>query len=334
MFSLSFRCGFVALLLLNLSIAGCDRKGVSSQPQIPTVSPSEQAKRSSTALEKQRNNKQQSLPESPQKMCGDSLPKDVNSYPASFYPVFVDYSKKNLELVKKHFCEDAIEKVREKTGKSVIQVASFTSLEKVNQFKEKLSQHFNGVDVGEPTVVESLPATVSKESFTKFPGLSLQQLKELRGLIGYNNKYKIDFKVVLPTYLPDGYQVRQFSATTIEYELKYCNFDNQCFSIRADNGQWGDGLTNFSRVEVSSLALGDVTLEYIKADDLSASSFATFRKDILRKDGTKMMSYSMGSLCEKLSEKRVCSKSQLSLPDAVKIVKSLQYANSNLKCNT
>lgn len=234
-------------------VLGSYGKSVDAQTIAPSSIQAEQPK----AIK----DKKITLPETPQKTCGDPLPNDAKTYPVSFYPVYVDYNEKSLELVKKHFCEDAFKDIREKTGKDIVQVASFTSPEKANQSKERLSH--------------------------KFSGLNLQQLKELKALIGNNNRDKIDFKVVLPTYLPNGYKVHQFSAVnntqySIHYEITYCNFNKQCLILRADNGQWGNGPLGFSKLEIPSPALGDITLEYVEADNLSISSFATFRKPTFR----------------------------------------------------
>jgi hypothetical protein len=180
---------------------------------------------------------------------------------------------------------------------------------------------------------DSIFVDAKPNSYAKtFPGLNLQQIKKLKALIGNNNRDKIDFKVILPTYLPNGYRVHQLRAVnnaqySISYEVIYRNSDNECFTLRADNGQWGDGLSGLSRINVSSSALGVITLEHTDFDRLSSSSFVSFRKDILRANSTRtMMSYSMVSIRDNhyLPEFSGC-KAELRLNEAVKIVESLRY---------
>ena len=95
-----------------------------------------------------------SLPDKAEKVCGDRLPEDPASYPVSFYSVSVEYSADNLSKIKNHFCEDALPRTSKSLGREVVQVASFTSKEKADSFKVKLSQYFGQVTIGEPTVIE------------------------------------------------------------------------------------------------------------------------------------------------------------------------------------
>lgn len=93
----------------------------------------------------------------PQPVCGDTLPTDLKAYPVKLYPVFVDYSESNLQTVQSKFCQDALSKTREKTGKQAIQVGSFLTVDRANTFKEFLLKNIGSGEVGEPTVIESNP---------------------------------------------------------------------------------------------------------------------------------------------------------------------------------
>jgi hypothetical protein len=94
----------------------------------------------------------------PQPVCGDSLPTDLKAYPVKLYPVFVDYNESNLQIVKSKFCQDALPRTREKTGKQAIQVGSFLTVDRANSFKEFMLKNIGSGEVGEePTVIESNP---------------------------------------------------------------------------------------------------------------------------------------------------------------------------------
>lgn len=89
--------------------------------------------------------------------CGDSLPTNPQEFPASFYPVYVSMTDENLNKITRSFCRDAYSMTRKDAGKKAIQVASFTSLDKADDFQQYLGQFFSGVEVGEPTIVEKKP---------------------------------------------------------------------------------------------------------------------------------------------------------------------------------
>jgi len=134
---------WLLLLVASSIVVGCYQSGdtipVSSSPiqtdqskQIAKTSPSTQASPLKTS-----NDKQTTLPETPQKTCGENLPKDVKDYPVSFFPVYIDYSEKSLELVNNHFCKDAYKRFSNKLNKDIIQIASFVSYDKATQFQKK-----------------------------------------------------------------------------------------------------------------------------------------------------------------------------------------------------
>jgi hypothetical protein len=89
--------------------------------------------------------------------CGDSLPTNPQEFPVSFYPVYVSMTDENLNKMTRSFCRDAYAMTRKDVGTKAIQVASFTSLDKAEDFKSYLAQFFSRVEIGEPTIVESKP---------------------------------------------------------------------------------------------------------------------------------------------------------------------------------
>lgn len=86
----------------------------------------------------------------PQPNCGDAMPTDPKDFPVNFYPVFVDYSESNLQIVTSRFCKDAYQMVRQDTNKEAIQVGSFTSFERAELFKAFLQKTFSSGDIGQP----------------------------------------------------------------------------------------------------------------------------------------------------------------------------------------
>lgn len=91
----------------------------------------------------------------PQPNCGDAMPTDPKAFPVNFYPVFVDYSESNLQIVTSRFCKDAYQMVRQDTNKEAIQVGSFTSFERAELFKAFLQKTFSSGEVGQPKRYES-----------------------------------------------------------------------------------------------------------------------------------------------------------------------------------
>jgi hypothetical protein len=89
----------------------------------------------------------------PQNSCGDRLPDDQTAYPVTFYPVFVTYTETNLNQLKSEFCRDAFKIFREKNNRHEIQVGSFMTQQRANEFKAVLSETFNGVDIGEGSII-------------------------------------------------------------------------------------------------------------------------------------------------------------------------------------
>jgi len=102
----------------------------------------------------------------PKPVCGDSLPSDPKAYPVKLYPVFVDYSESNLQTVKSKFCQDALPRTREKTGKQALQVGSFLTIDRANAFKEFMLKNIGSGEVGDdPTVIESQPTSKINSAF-------------------------------------------------------------------------------------------------------------------------------------------------------------------------
>jgi hypothetical protein len=270
----------------------------------------------------------------PKITCGDSLPDNPNAYPVTFYPVFIDYTESIFQSVTSEFCQDAIKKFREVAGKDAIQVASFTSLERANQFEKFMKKKFGSGQVGEPTLIEAKRTFWSTDTRLKPEGsigesakLTPDQVKQLMSLDNKNNSLSINFKVVLPTYIPPGFKVHKFAAgknatSGPGYEIVYRNSSNLCFVISGDSGQWGGPPGGYDTVEVSSPALGKVVLEYTDFDRDTNKPYISFKGEPLMRGQTGYRFISSGLS----TDDKNCG-NIISLQEAVKVVKSIQYLN-------
>jgi hypothetical protein len=249
---------FITALILTSTITSCNSTKTKSQSQGET----------SQGLSQTPLSQSVSLPDKAETVCGDRSPTDPKSYPVNFYPVSVEYSDKNLELVQKHFCEDAIKIKSKSLGKEVVQVASFTSQEKANSFKEKLSQHFSQATIGEPTIVEKPKSDVGDrkpgdensdtvESIAKSALLNSEQVKQLLDLEESRQFYPKGgdggreigkVKALVPTYIPSGFNLVEFSRISpnpesqydMRYRLRYKSSNGEAFDI-ANFEMMGDG---------------------------------------------------------------------------------------------
>ncbi|HLO47334.1 MAG TPA: hypothetical protein VK203_14400 [Nostocaceae cyanobacterium] len=144
-------------------------------------------------------------------------------------------------------------------------------------------------EVGEPTVIETKrtaegtdsPAQ-SKLSVAEAAKLTPEQVKQLVTK-EQNNSKLLDFKIIVPTYIPNGFQVDEFEVKDVtyqggigepdytghEYRIVYQNSSNYCFSIEGKFGGFGSGATDYRNVEVSSPALGKVILGYTDFDQVT-----------------------------------------------------------------
>lgn len=116
----------------------------SSNSVTPNVSPPPVSSASTT--------QQFSWSDFPKSSCGDSLPRDPNAYPITFYPVYVPYSDSNLDKAQLRLCQDAYRRTTKSTGRVVVQIASFKSQEKAINFKNFISGDFADAFIGSATV--------------------------------------------------------------------------------------------------------------------------------------------------------------------------------------
>jgi hypothetical protein len=333
----------LCLITIALILCSC-----SSQSQPPTTSQKNQEPISAQAKQSVK------LPEKAEKVCGDPSPADSKAYPVSFYPVSVEYTDRNLELVRKHFCEDARRMPSKSLGKDVLQVASFTSQEKAEAFKEKLSPHFAQARIGEPTIIgKPKPDMGDRQSSdarfdamtpmnTNFPELNESQLKKLkllheRIITTPRKESSVKLKVALPTVLPSQTKIIHFAVNDtskpdysirdnpLSYTLLYKTNQNSCFRITLDNGQWGDAPTGWPSVQVETPFFGKVPVEQATFDT-GSPVLSQFIYDIKDETGKFVMyRYFMSVNFESpgIPETKGCN-SNLPFDSAVKILQSMR----------
>ena len=125
--------------------------GCSENKQETTVQSNQQQQESESTAAKGAQFDSASFPKD---TCGEQQPANEKTDTLTFYPVFLDYSEDNLQAIKDNYCRDAFKKVREDNGKEAIQVSSFISKERANQFTEFLENKLGNVnaEVGKPKV--------------------------------------------------------------------------------------------------------------------------------------------------------------------------------------
>lgn len=92
----------------------------------------------------------------PRERCGDSKPSDPDAYPVDFYPIYIDYSERNLEIAQ-NFCRDAYQMRRQGTSKQAIQIASMIGNERARQFRDFISKKVGSAEIGEPRRIDYKP---------------------------------------------------------------------------------------------------------------------------------------------------------------------------------
>lgn len=244
----------------------------------------------------------------PKESCGDKLPNDSKTDTVKVYPVFIDYNESNLQTVKVNYCRDALKKTKNDKGQEAIQVASFTSEERANQFKEFLLNKLGSVsaEVGEPRIravkpkgnvksqgkqannsINISPSANSvrkpaKLTPAKAAQLTPNQVEKLRSLIfkdSLGKQHKIE--AIVPTYLPLGFKLSSFtvygnnSMYSAGYKMIYRNASNSCFRIHSYSHGPGAGppLVTKNLKEINSPALGKVIIGYTEFDKTSNNPY-------------------------------------------------------------
>lgn len=154
-------------------------------------------------------------------------------------------------------------------------------------------------------------------SVAKAAKLTPEQVKHLMSKVK-NNLNKIDFKIVVPTYIPLGFQIDTFEVEDNPgYLIRYRDSSNYCFELRSASDGFGGSPTEYRTVEAFSPALGKLLLGYTDFDPVFNGSYIGFNEGFIIKG---QQGYSFNSFSA-----RGCN--VISLQEAVKIVESLEYLN-------
>ncbi|MEP0884636.1 DUF4367 domain-containing protein [Trichocoleus sp. ST-U3] len=274
----------------------------------------------------------------PQESCGDNPPNDPKAYPVKFYPVFIDYNENNFKTVTSMYCRDALKKLRKETGKEAIQVSSFLSFERANQFNFFLQDKLGSGEVGDPILSKakqspnriSVPTHQTTDAITKAALLTPTQVKQLLSVsknVRLENGETKKLEIVVPTYIPPGFKLDQLEISDGDYpgySIDYRNSNNICFGFGVFTAPGAGSPGEYDTVEVVAPAFGKVTLAYTDFDDFSGKplvAFANYHSNVRdQKIGKYVGKYSFSSHGE---IDKNCN--AISLRSAIKIVESLQF---------
>lgn len=332
------------LLLQFLLAVAAIATGSCTQTQPARVSPSPQSATPTKAPKSSLESNPFDSVVFPQDSCGDPKPDNPNTGTIEFYPVFIEYSERNLQAVRSKFCRDSFLKDRKNLGIKSIQVASFRSRERASEFKELMQREFGSGEIGDVKIVEveqNLGTAKERGSEQESELLSIKEkssaaqipqdyVNKLLSINNSNNRDKINFKVVIPTYIPSGFKVKQIEVVNheqygVKYSILYQNTNKSCFELKADNGQWGGPALGWNTVEVVSPDLGSIVIEHTNSDALDNASII-FRKDKPASNVRKKTAYSFSSVGGNTHWiKSYNCQTAISIQEAVKIVESLQY---------
>jgi hypothetical protein len=260
------------------------------------------------------------------KYCGDNL-ENISSYPTKIYPVFFDvgnypsdsskYRGEIQEFIKSNFCEN-VRRGYASDFFEVLVLGYFLDKNQAEELKNTVSRYLSDVKVG--TTYEMKVAPSELGDLAKLNEAQVQELLSMNR----NNYRKITFKPIVPAYVPEGYEIAEFSLDEgrggPEYNILYTDDNNFCFEIYGNSGGWGDGPRDYQPVEAISPALGKVILEYTDNHRDRSQSEINFAGKHGLLGGQQAYWFISPSL-----NNQSCG--SISIQEAVKIVESLQYLN-------
>jgi hypothetical protein len=210
-----------------------------------------------------------------------------------------------------------------------------STLESQQASKSKVTETTE--EAGEPSVIEAKRTTEGtnspaqpKLSVAEAAKLTPVQVEALQPLNNVNNRNLRKLKILVPTYLPPGFQIDKFeinydrnskigSDYYRSYTIVYKNMKtNVCFYISGygfPSGGGGDP-GDYKTVEVSSPALGKVILMYTGFSQNRQKSYVRFENDYIFVNTHVYDFASPSSECNTIS-----------IQEAVKIVESFEWLN-------
>ncbi len=283
-------------------------------------------------------------------LCGMPLSQRSNAYPLEVYPLYLESSSHEwswsqaaapeLIEVRELLCPNAHmgyirggpEGSENYLVSAVIlgyvagELQANKALEMLNaQLPILKSQEIIAATVGPAISLESLPSPL--EVVAQRAKLSIDQAQALLEPDQYR-EIGLTFDVIVPTYIPEGYEVQSIEAVTRpangylafapEYSITYQSANDSCFRIYGATGQGGAAAEDVQYATADSALLGAVTLIYINFVQERDGSFLSFEGFQLPTKWGGSQLYSFGDA--------ECSKT-VSLNEAVKIVESFEYLN-------
>lgn len=187
--------------------------------------------------------------------------------------------------------------------------------------------------ITQPTPTHPVLSTQSTNEFESFTDpqsiaeaalLTPEQVKQLVAMDGNNSK-DIEFKVIVPTYIPAGFKVEKVETLDRPggpggpaYQITYRNSRNACFSVSATSGGWGSGPGEQHSFEVNPPALGKLLLGYTEF-------FRSVRRPSISFQGAPIIKGKQGYFFNSPAIDRKCD--VIEIQDGIKIANSLQYLN-------
>jgi hypothetical protein len=265
--------------------------------------------------------------------CSDAKIEEQIDIKKEYYPIYVNYSPQNLEVISTKFCVSLMPPnrvFRRDVNKESVEVAFFNSLERANIFRQVISVRFPDAEVGSPITFQSVKDSMdigTLQHFVKyqspsisFPVIGENDLNQLKSLVGRKNRQSVNFQVALPTYIPDGFNMAKLRINNlngfsylITYEGKFEN-KTSCFNISGDGGGTGGFITFFTSLNINSIALGNIQLDYSSFDKVSDISNINFNKNVPAIKSATSNHYSMASC-----------KDGVSLSESIKIIESIRF---------
>jgi hypothetical protein len=169
-------------------------------------------------------------------LCGDLLPEEYALYPVNIFPLY--FKEKNsfrlsseegirtMELLQNEICDKVrfgfirTEEDGRRGNSDIIIVGHFLGETRVEDAFVEISERLEDlglseslkVEVGNPITLDGKPS--SPTDVVRKSGLSSENLESLRN-VHRNGEFNVDFDIVLPTYIPNGYKLQ-----SIEVEMK------------------------------------------------------------------------------------------------------------------
>lgn len=170
--------------------------------------------------------------------------------------------------------------------------------------------------------VNQNPLSASElELISKWSGLTTEQVNTMLAL-DKNNYLGLNVKIIVPGYVPSDFHVSQFSAEDDSsfgpyYSIRYANQNGKCFAISGTSGGFGAVPLASDKIPITSLALGNVELEYTQFDEYSESpSLSLSGKGVI----ASVQEYDFVSPADNNCE-------IINTQEAIKIIGSLVYLN-------